>query len=60
MINQFIDVVTYLFMQHEGYFEVYLNLSIQDDKDESPYRETLAEGIAATLEEAKAIAPAKG
>ncbi|WP_394136871.1 hypothetical protein [Cytobacillus oceanisediminis] len=54
MINKYNDVVTYLFMEYEGYFEVYL--SIQDDENEAPYRDILAEGIAATLEEAKSIA----
>jgi hypothetical protein len=54
MINQYNDVVTYLFMKYDGYFEVYL--SIQDEEDEPLDRDILVEGIATTLEEAKAIA----
>ncbi|MCS0789509.1 hypothetical protein NX021_15255 [Cytobacillus firmus] len=54
MMNQYNDVVTYLFLAQEGYFEVYLSLF--DEEHEPLSRDILAEGIAPTLEEAKAIA----
>ena len=54
MVNQNNDVVTYLFLAQEGFFEVYLSLF--DEEHEPLSRDILAEGIASTLEDAKAIA----
>lgn len=53
MVNQHNDLITYLIVEYEESVEVYLELN---DLGEPPYRELLAEGIAETVEEAKAIA----
>ena len=44
------DVIHYLIVEYVEFFTVYLNLF-----EEDPYTNVLAEGIALTLEEAKAI-----
>ncbi|MFJ8264782.1 hypothetical protein [Peribacillus asahii] len=49
MINEYNEVVDFLILTFEDRIEVYLNLY----DEEAPYRNILAKGVAAEIEEAK-------
>lgn len=53
MVNQYRDMVDFIFLEFSDRFEVYLNIY---DEKEPPFRNLLAKGVGGDLEEAKRVA----